>query len=392
MVAYLAVRSGPEQGKQYPLDRARPLHIGRGASCEIMLTDPVSSRFHAVVFFEDGNWHLRDTSSRNGTKVNGQKIDHARLMDQSVVSIGGTDLQLVEPEMDSHDDSLHTLTMDGNVPRQQDWRNDADDPITQIQKAEHLIDLYSLSLCLLKSDHTDEVVETVLELLRDRTSADIVGVSIDSGGGLVKPWLVTPSDGSKSIAISQALSRRVLRAGEAIWIDAEAGADVKGEPPRLDSDWADAMYVPLESEGQQLGVLHLYRETPKFLEKDFELAVAAGRLLAVGLSRAMRNDSLRVERRRIADQNADSDELIGAGPAMLKLKQRIARIGAANGSVLIRGESGAGKELVARAVHRASLRETSDVDRQLRRDSQRADRKSIVRSQEGRLHRRGRRP
>ncbi len=88
MVAYLSVRTGPEKGKQFPLDPARPSHIGRGASCEIMLTDPVSSRFHAVVYFEDGNWHLRDTSSRNGTHVNGQKTDHARLLHQ-VDCLGG---------------------------------------------------------------------------------------------------------------------------------------------------------------------------------------------------------------------------------------------------------------------------------------------------------------
>jgi Nif-specific regulatory protein len=41
---------------------------------------------------------------------------------------------------------------------------------------------------------------------------------------------------------------------------------------------------------------------------------------------------------------------------MLRLKERISRVGAANGSVLIRGESGSGKELVARAVHRSSTR------------------------------------
>ncbi|MGB1817965.1 MAG: sigma 54-interacting transcriptional regulator, partial [Rubripirellula sp.] len=41
---------------------------------------------------------------------------------------------------------------------------------------------------------------------------------------------------------------------------------------------------------------------------------------------------------------------------MKKLKAKICRVGNANGSVLIRGESGAGKELVARAVHRSSPR------------------------------------
>jgi Nif-specific regulatory protein len=78
--------------------------------------------------------------------------------------------------------------------------------------------------------------------------------------------------------------------------------------------------------------------------------------LAVGLRRALEHDSLRAESKRIADRNADTDELIGTSPVMCKLKERIQRVGKANGSVLVRGESGSGKELVARAVHRSSKR------------------------------------
>ncbi|MCA9134577.1 MAG: FHA domain-containing protein, partial [Planctomycetales bacterium] len=81
MVAFISVRNGPDAGRTYQLDPDRPMHIGRGTSCEIMLTDPISSRFHAVLYFEEGNWQIRDNKSRNGTSVNGQKTDHAMLLD-----------------------------------------------------------------------------------------------------------------------------------------------------------------------------------------------------------------------------------------------------------------------------------------------------------------------
>ena len=123
MVAYLSVRTGPEKGKQFPLDPSRPLHIGRGSSCEIMLTDPVSSRFHAVVYFEDGNWHLRDTSSRNGTHVNGQKTDHARLLDKTIVTVGSTDMQLIEPDNESFGDSPTTATIIQEMPTAGSFRS-----------------------------------------------------------------------------------------------------------------------------------------------------------------------------------------------------------------------------------------------------------------------------
>jgi transcriptional regulator with GAF, ATPase, and Fis domain len=353
MVAYLSVRSGPEKGKQFPLDPNRPMHIGRGTSCEIMLTDPVSSRFHAVVYFEDGNWHLRDTSSRNGTLVNGQKTDHARLLDQSVVTVGSTDLQLVEPNPEFLENPLTQTVVQDITTTERTWHTDADDPLANLAVTGNLLDLYSLSLSLLQSDHPDTVIDTVIELLRDRTSSDVVGLSFDSGDGRLRPQRVFPSEAADAVTIGKGLIRRVVRQGEAIWINEGSSSDIA---TTIADRWSDIIYVPLDSGSNNLGVLHLYRQEPTFEESHFELAVAAGRLLAVGLTRAFEHDTLRAERRRIADRNAETDELLGASPAMLKLKAKIERVGRANGSVMIRGESGAGKELVARAVHRASPR------------------------------------
>ncbi len=48
--------------------------------------------------------------------------------------------------------------------------------------------------------------------------------------------------------------------------------------------------------------------------------------------------------------------LVGRSAPMLNLKRRIARFGPAEAPVLLRGETGAGKELAARALHRASPR------------------------------------
>ena len=53
---------------------------------------------------------------------------------------------------------------------------------------------------------------------------------------------------------------------------------------------------------------------------------------------------------------AGDDALIGDGPALRKLNLLIARVAAGPGTVLITGESGVGKELVAAALHRHSPR------------------------------------
>src|ERR671914_119259 len=60
-----------------------------------------------------------------------------------------------------------------------------------------------------------------------------------------------------------------------------------------------------------------------------------------------------LERRPTRVQGAS---LIGAGPAMLDLKAEIERVARSDAKVLITGESGSGKELVAHAVHMGSSR------------------------------------
>jgi Nif-specific regulatory protein len=353
MVAYLAVKSGPEKGKQFLLDLHRPMHIGRGSSCEIMLTDPVSSRFHAVIYFEDGNWHLRDTSSRNGTMVNGQKTDHARLLDQTVVSIGSTKMLLLEAQSDTAENLMTQTIVEDITSIERSWRSEAEDPLATLASTGHLLDLYTLSLNLLQNNDPDAVIDTVIELLRDRTGSDVVGLSFDSGDGRLRPQRVVPQEAADAVTIGKGLIRRVVREGEAIWINENSTGEVAA---KLDDQWSDVIYVPLNSGSNNMGVLHLYRSTPTFAESDFELSVASGRLLAVGLKRAFEHGSLTAEKRRIADRNAETDELLGASKVMVKLKSKIQRVGLARGSVLVRGESGTGKELVARAVHRASPR------------------------------------
>jgi two-component system nitrogen regulation response regulator NtrX len=49
-------------------------------------------------------------------------------------------------------------------------------------------------------------------------------------------------------------------------------------------------------------------------------------------------------------------ELVGHGPVIERVRERIRRVGPTQGRVLITGENGTGKELVARAIHRESSR------------------------------------
>lgn len=60
-------------GDSIPLLRKK-LRVGRRDVCDIVLPFSNISGHHCVLELEEGYWFIRDLNSRNGVKVNGQKI------------------------------------------------------------------------------------------------------------------------------------------------------------------------------------------------------------------------------------------------------------------------------------------------------------------------------
>jgi two-component system, NtrC family, nitrogen regulation response regulator GlnG len=86
----------------------------------------------------------------------------------------------------------------------------------------------------------------------------------------------------------------------------------------------------------------------EYLPKPFDLAKA------VELIRRALEESLREE--VLDERNMPVPEILGQAPAMQDVFRAIGRLSQSNVTVLITGESGSGKELVARALHRHSPR------------------------------------
>jgi len=81
----------------------------------------------------------------------------------------------------------------------------------------------------------------------------------------------------------------------------------------------------------------------------------------VSINRALESVALRRENfayKRDAGIRNSLENIVGASPAMEKLKQTIRTVASSASTVVIRGESGTGKELVARAIHACSPRAT----------------------------------
>jgi two-component system nitrogen regulation response regulator NtrX len=74
------------------------------------------------------------------------------------------------------------------------------------------------------------------------------------------------------------------------------------------------------------------------------------------LTRALEHGRLERENATLRAELQTRSEIIGDSPVMQALREQIAMAAPTNGRVLIRGENGSGKELVARAVHAQSVR------------------------------------
>jgi Nif-specific regulatory protein len=83
--------------------------------------------------------------------------------------------------------------------------------------------------------------------------------------------------------------------------------------------------------------------------------VAVAKQLGGVIHNLQRSSQLEYENRSLRDQLRDQrrveSELVGTSPPIRAIEQQIARVAPTNATVLIRGESGVGKELVARAIH-----------------------------------------
>jgi len=88
-----------------------------------------------------------------------------------------------------------------------------------------------------------------------------------------------------------------------------------------------------------------------FVEKPLSLEK-----IGLVIKNALEHVRLEEENRRLRAELAQQFELIGESMPVKALRQQIALTAPTNGRVLIYGESGVGKEVVARALHEASLR------------------------------------
>ena len=167
--------------------------------------------------------------------------------------------------------------------------------------------------------------------------------------------------------------RRLMTAEAIVATDGDAALEILAREP------VDCVILDLEMPGRDgFGVLRAMKDrgldVPVVVYTgtgSYDRCVQAMRSGAYGfidkgetVERLAREIESAIERRRLLAEvatlrtyAADDSALLGDSPAMRRLKESIVRVAPIPSTVLIIGESGSGKELVARDVHRLSGRE-----------------------------------
>ena len=109
----LAVK-GARKGERFQF-RGDEIRIGTDPTCGVRLDEPLVSRFHASVRFENGRFTLLDTNSANGTWISQRRVWQADVHLNTQFEIGGTTLALVNRGQSAATPTFDPLTLSGNT-------------------------------------------------------------------------------------------------------------------------------------------------------------------------------------------------------------------------------------------------------------------------------------
>ncbi len=124
---------------------------------------------------------------------------------------------------------------------------------------------------------------------------------------------------------------------------------------RVRRDWPWISFIMVTAYGSVSGAVEaLQAGADDYLTKPFERQT-----LLLSVTRTLKSRLIHEENRRLNEALEERDrlvDLVGMAPSMQTLYRQIEKIAATEATILLSGQSGTGKELVARAIHRLSDR------------------------------------
>jgi two-component system, NtrC family, response regulator HydG len=393
MRARLTLEAGETLPQALDLSPGQPITLGRGRDNTLVLRDELASRLHAKIYFEDGRWHLRDFGL-NGTRVDSHRVNGSvELTDGKKIKIGEVILRFttevksslisksagaptlpVTSPVTTHaipggaiplpnrqpgstvssNENLHANTKVHELPAERVPPNEVS--AEQAAKQLRMDELTALCRFMTQAVETKtpyELIALALRSILHQTTAKLAGyLSLDPEDPA--PKVVMPESAAVDIPLSRRLTAQAQLHGTTIWLFPNLTAS---HPPTDSlSAFADAICIPLKASGNPFAALHVYRSGRAFTERDVRFIEAIAGFLSHGLEIHRNRRTLEAENSRLRIHTPATDEILGSSNSIMTLRQQILKAAPQPFIVLVQGESGSGKELVALALHRSSRR------------------------------------
>lgn len=385
--AHILVRDPASGPLLIRLTPGETVTLGRAPGNRVVLHDERASRSHAELrCVADSQWVIHDLKSRNGTRVgdtdvNGEQV----LVDGDIIAIGAIEILYYEGNQPPEESAAEADT-DGNgegitgemSADIEQWhstirfrRNRSrllddvhESGVVAPRAGQAAAELCRLSFSLGRATEISAAANRALE-------SALLGAQAKQGMVLLpKPGLtsghratLTDLHGLAAVPSNLTLASlptdliaTVLATDEAILAGPETVGD---QPPAI------TILAPIRVEGTPLGVIYLRAEptgtdhSPDDLEFVLAICDAIGQVyenLSTRDALSSRLATAASENRLLKERLGEETRMVGESPGLRTITQQVERVAGTKATVLIRGESGAGKELVARAIHESSDR------------------------------------
>jgi transcriptional regulator with GAF, ATPase, and Fis domain len=379
----LEVTEGLAKGSRHE-SSADVVRLGRAAGNDVVLPDEHVSGEHARIVFAGERYVLRDLRSTNGTTVvrGGNHLPLAEsvarevdLEPGDVIELGGGDRVVrIEVTVEDEDSPAQVIAV-----RRIDELGRAESTVERDDGRLHA--LYDAQKRIGSATELNDVLiaigDAAFRLVAGATHVTIILREDDDETARAASYVpiltrmrTQQGPATQPIPVTRSIFRKVVVERAAV-IAADAPREMAHSESLLGAQIRSVLAVPLWKGDEILGVLQMdnRQSAGAFSAGDLDVCavLAHGASLAVANARLVQR--LRAAEERLKKENAflktreesrrvgkGSQEIIGTSPAMRALLDQLAKVVDTRVTVLVEGETGVGKELIAAAVHYRSRR------------------------------------